>query len=92
MTAVADAPTLFSLTQLTNFSLPLSTNPTSTAAGVAQETIEEVLGLTTGVLDTYDPAANILLGTLDLGTINATTGGYVNQNIVMTAGQLVAIN
>ena len=91
VTAVADAPLVYVLPQVFGVNASLAAANVSTGTGTTQATIETTLGLTGGILDTYDPAANPGLGTNDPGTIDATTGGFVNQNVSIQTGQQVAI-
>jgi hypothetical protein len=88
ITAVADAPTLNGLTQINSITAPALTN-TDGASGLTQAAIETALGLTAGVLDTFNPPPGVLNMA---GNVNVNSGTYTTNSLTLTAGEKVSFD
>jgi VCBS repeat-containing protein len=82
VTAVADAPTLVTTDHLYSINQGGATVSTTTAA--TQAGIETTLGLGSGKLDTFNPAAGT--STNDGGTVDVIDGGYSSYSLRLGAG------
>jgi hypothetical protein len=87
--AVADAPILNGLTQIYSIIAPTLAG-TDGASGLLQANIESALGLTTGILDTFNPSNGP--GTNDPNLVNAISGTYTTNSLNLTIGQKVSFD
>ena len=88
VTAVADAPTLNGITQIYSITTPALTS-TDGASGILQANIETALGLTTGVLDTFNPPPGVLNSP---GNVNVNSGTYSTNSLTLSAGQNISFD
>ncbi|MDP2071861.1 MAG: type I secretion C-terminal target domain-containing protein, partial [Methylotenera sp.] len=89
ITAVADAPILNGLAQIFSITAPAVTS-TDGASGILQANIETALGLTAGVLDTFNPSNGP--GTNDPNPVNVISGTYTTNNLTLSVGQQISFD
>ena len=88
VTAVADAPTLAIQNQLS--AIVAGGTTISAAAGITQANLENTLGLTNGILDTFNPPPGATINSL--GNVNVFNGALTNYTYSIAAGSSVSFD